>query len=53
MMAEREANLGVCTRTGDLQYEVAPYEEEWFHPDQANHEAPSEEQCHPGVAPSK
>ena len=50
---EPEPHHGVLTCTGDIKYKVAPYEEEWFYTEQANHEAPSEEQCHPGVAHSE
>ena len=52
-MQDWEAHLGVYPRTGDLLPEVAPSEEQWFHPKQAHHEAPSEERCHPGLAPSE
>ena len=52
-MEEWEAHLGVRLRTGDLQPEVAPSEEQWFHPEQVHLEDPSDEQCHPGVATSE
>ena len=46
-MSEKEAYLGVRKQTGYIQPKVAPSKEQWFHPEQENYEAPSQEQCCP------
>ena len=52
MSEEQEAHPGLRPRAVDIQSEVDPYDDQWFHTEQANHEAPSEEHCDPGVDPS-
>ena len=38
---------------GNLQSEVIYYKDQWFHPEQAHNEEPSEQKCNTGVSPSQ